>query len=61
MFGPKITQVFKSRWHALFWSAGILTTAYCTVPSPDDSDDSGQDQLQAAQQVVSGWGIPVKK
>lgn len=42
MFGPKIRNVFKSRWHALFWAASILTTAYCTVPSPDggDGDDS---------------------
>jgi hypothetical protein len=36
MFGPKITTVFKSRWNALFWAAGVLTTAYCSVPSPDD-------------------------
>ncbi|HKX77740.1 MAG TPA: hypothetical protein VJM34_04390 [Novosphingobium sp.] len=36
MFGPKIRNVFKSRWHALLWSASILLTAYCTVPSPDD-------------------------
>ena len=48
MFGPKIRNVFKSRWHALFWSASILLTAYCSIPSPDeDADQSGVAQLVA--------------
>lgn len=48
MFGPKIRNVFKSRWHALFWSASILLTAYCSVPSPDeDESQSGVVQLVA--------------
>jgi hypothetical protein len=37
MFGPKISTVFKSRWNALFWAAGILMTAYCTVPAADQA------------------------
>ena len=41
MFGPKISIVFKSRWNALFWSAGVLLTAYCSVPS---DDQAGQKQ-----------------
>jgi len=40
MFGPKIRNVFKSRWQALFWSASVLLTAYCSVPSTDGDDDS---------------------
>lgn len=36
MFGPKIRNVFKSRWHALFWAASVLLTAYCTVPAADE-------------------------
>jgi len=40
MFGPKISKVFKSRWHALLWAGSILLTAYCTVPSPDQPGDS---------------------
>lgn len=36
MFGPRISTVFTSRWKALLWSMGILMTAYCAVPSPDD-------------------------
>ncbi len=34
--GPKLNTVFASRWKALFWAAGVLLTAYCTVPSADD-------------------------
>jgi hypothetical protein len=30
--------VFRSRWRALLWSAGVLLTAYCSVPSPDEED-----------------------
>ncbi|KHK89570.1 hypothetical protein [Novosphingobium malaysiense] len=35
LFGPRITTVFKSRWNALFWAAGILATAYCSVPAAE--------------------------
>jgi hypothetical protein len=34
----KITQVFKSRWNAVFWSLSVLLTAYCSVPSADQAD-----------------------
>ena len=47
MFGPGIRNVFKSRWHALFWSAGILLTAYCSVSSADDSQGSSGTQASA--------------
>lgn len=42
MFGPKINTVFKSRWNALFWSAGILLTAYCSVPAPEEGGQAGE-------------------
>ena len=42
MFGPKITTVFKSRWNALLWSAGILLTAYCSVPAAQETDKAAQ-------------------
>jgi len=44
MFGPGIRNVFRSRWHALFWSASMLLTAYCSVPA---SDDAGQEDGEA--------------
>lgn len=65
MFGPKITHVFRSRWHALMWSAGILLTAYCSIPTPDAGDTASTDQAQQAradteqakqaEQIVSAW------
>lgn len=49
MFGPKIRNVFKSRWHALFWAASILVTAYCTVPAADDVSQQESAQVATAQ------------
>ncbi|MDE2434809.1 MAG: hypothetical protein KGM49_00985 [Sphingomonadales bacterium] len=37
MFGTSIFSVFRSRWKAVMWSAGILMTAYCSIPSPEES------------------------
>lgn len=37
MFGPSITTVFASRWKALMWAAGILLTAYCSIPSQEET------------------------
>ena len=34
MFGPRITKVFASRGHALWWSAMVLVTAYCVAADP---------------------------
>jgi len=56
MIGPKITTVFRSRWNALFWSAGVLLTAYCSIPSPDDDD--GQDQAKTMQQITAALKTP---
>ena len=30
----KYQNVFRSRWKALWWAAGVCLTAYCSVPSP---------------------------
>jgi hypothetical protein len=37
MFGPRLNTVFASRWKALWWASGVLLTAYCSVPSPEDT------------------------
>ena len=42
MFRPRIRNVFKSRWQAVFWSASILLTAYCTVPAADHAAPTSQ-------------------
>jgi len=38
MFGPRLTKIFASRWHALWWAASILLLAWQLVPAPDDDD-----------------------
>lgn len=42
MFGPKIKNVFKSRWQAVFWSLSVLLTAYCSIPAPGQKSDGEQ-------------------
>ena len=59
MFGARTSQVFTSRWKALIWSAGVLATAYCTIPDTQDdaaaaSAKPGQpsEQELQAQQII---------
>lgn len=47
MFGPRLSTVFASRWKALWWSAIVLLTAYCTVPSSEEAGTAAQ-QAQSA-------------
>jgi len=53
----KYQGVFRSRWKALMWAAGICLTAYCTVPSQEETEAQ-----QAAQHPahVNPWAV-VKK
>ena len=50
MFGPRTSTVFRSRWNALFWAAGIMLTAYCSVPAAEDgkTDKSHQEAAEKA-------------
>jgi hypothetical protein len=43
-----MNTVFASRWKAAWWSAGVLMTAYCTVPSPDDATPPGASAVHSA-------------
>ena len=47
MFGARTSQVFTSRWKALIWSAGVLATAYCTIP--DAQDDTAATSAKPGQ------------
>jgi hypothetical protein len=52
--GPSMKTVFRSRWRALWWCAGVLLTAYCSVPSPDD--DAGKAPVVKSDQAhVNPW------
>jgi hypothetical protein len=42
----KYQGVFRSRWKALMWAAGVCLTAYCTVPR--DGEDAGAGLLGGA-------------
>ena len=48
-FGPRLKTIFASRWNALIWSAGILLTAYCTVPLADDARQQQAVDAQAKE------------
>ncbi len=57
MFGPRITTVFASRWRALWFSASVLLTAYCSIPHADDAkagDTAGNSQQASAQKGDDG-------
>ncbi len=47
MFG-KYQAVFRSRWRAVWWSMGVLLTAYCTVPGEEGDSDAGEIAALAA-------------
>ncbi len=44
MFGPGLGSVFASRWKALWWAACVLLTAYCSVPSQQETQEDKADQ-----------------
>jgi hypothetical protein len=48
-FRPKLNTVFASRWRALLWAAGILLTAYCTVPAADGMKHQLREKQEADQ------------
>ena len=52
----KYQGVFRSRWKALWWAAGILLTAYCTVPSADETASKDQ-AAQATGKHVNPWAV----
>jgi len=55
MFPMKTSTVFKSRWMALLWAAGIIWFAYDFAGSqPEDSNASAN-----AEQATDATGAPV--
>ncbi|QGN55234.1 hypothetical protein [Novosphingobium sp. Gsoil 351] len=65
MLGVRTSQVFTSRWKALIWSAGVLATAYCTIPDADDTtaakpakaDRPSAEEVHARQIIKNLEGI----
>jgi hypothetical protein len=50
----KYQAVFTSRWKALIWAAGVCLTAYCTVPSQEQTPTQ---QAAPHPKHVSPWAI----
>ena len=38
----KYQNIFRSRWKAVSWALGVMLTAYCTVPSADETEATGK-------------------
>ena len=63
MFFSKYQAVFRSRWRALMWAAGVCLTAYCSVPSADQKDgDVAVPAIllphhKAAHKAVDPWAV----
>ncbi len=51
MLGIGYSRIFRSRWSALFWAAGILITAWRMTPSEDES--TGEQPAEHAH--VNPW------
>ncbi len=49
MFGPRLSRVFASRGHALWWSAMVLITAYCVAIDPPAEVAQAPDAADAAK------------
>jgi hypothetical protein len=48
MFPMRMTTIFKNRWMALLWAAGILFVAYQFAGAQPQDDNSATDANQAA-------------
>ncbi|MDE2561970.1 MAG: hypothetical protein KGL48_06930 [Sphingomonadales bacterium] len=55
MLKPRLNQVFRSRWHALWWGAGICMTAYCSVPAANKDPAPVAKPSVAAHQPHAWW------
>ena len=47
--GPKLTQVFASRWKALFWAISILVSAWFFVPRQGEENANAPAMSMASQ------------
>jgi hypothetical protein len=54
MFPMKTSSIFKSRWMALIWAAGIIWFAYDFAGSAPQSDAGNNSAADATGAPVSG-------
>jgi hypothetical protein len=48
----KYQNIFRSRWRAVIWGLGVCLTAYCTVPS---AQQTAAEQAAQAPRHVNPW------
>jgi hypothetical protein len=51
----KYQNIFRSRWKALWWAAGVCLTAYCTVPSADHT--ARQEAAAQHKPAANPWAL----
>ena len=56
MFAPRLNQVFASRWKALFWAISVMISAYCFIPSAQDTEQSSPDDNAQAAAAIAALG-----
>jgi hypothetical protein len=55
MLPMRMSTIFKNRWMALIWAAGIVWFAYDFAAPSDESSNNGNDEVQ----VTDANGAPV--
>ena len=58
MFAPKLNTVFASRWKALGWAASVMLSAYCSIPSQEETREQ---QATASQASIESLVAPVQQ
>jgi enamine deaminase RidA (YjgF/YER057c/UK114 family) len=57
MFGFGFSRLFRSRWAALLWAAGVLYTAYSIGSDPPAGGDPAHQDTQQAQAQLQEQAI----
>jgi len=52
----KYQAIFRNRWRAVLWGLGVLLTAYCTVPSADETAAKHKEQAEH-QAAKNPWAL----
>lgn len=56
----KYQNIFRSRWKALWWAAGVLLTAYCTVPSENHKGSAPPIKMSTITSMLHPKAAPKK-
>lgn len=54
---PRMNTVFRSRWKALWWAAGVLIAAYSCVPSQEETLQKVQTEQKGQEANKNPWAL----